>query len=99
MVQWMLFYVAATVFIAVPALILHGIPQSPAGWLLLLLALPVMVLAEWLGEQIFGRNPVSRAIEARTAGQRFSWLRIGWWLCQYLAGVGVVLAVWYWIEH
>jgi uncharacterized membrane protein len=51
-------------------------PTSWPGWLLLLaLAVPVAIAAEFLGDFIF-RNPVVRAVERRTKDQSFSWLRI-----------------------
>jgi hypothetical protein len=53
-------------------------PRTVTGWLVFFaLALPVTLVGEAIGEGLW-RNRVARAIEERSAGQSFSWLRIAY---------------------
>jgi hypothetical protein len=43
------------------------------------LALPALLLSEWLGEGML-TNPLSKSVDRATANSSFSWLRIGYLL-------------------
>lgn len=81
-------YLAASALLGVLVL-LQFYPARPDTWLgwglLFVVALPLTLAAEFLGALVF-RNPLSQAVERRTRGHRFSWLRV-------LTGLGVLLLV------
>ncbi len=57
-----------------------NIATDPVEWLwLFALAIPIQMAGEFAG-QLFFNNRFTRALELRTAGQRFSWLRVGFGL-------------------
>ena len=64
-------------------------PWHPTSWrvwlLFVVLALPVLIAGEWLGQAVF-TNPLSQSVDRATASRSFSWLRIG-----YLVGLAVLL--------
>ena len=64
-------------------------PWHPTSWrvwlLFLILALPILIVGEWLGEAVFN-NPLSQSVNRITATRSFSWLRIG-----YLLGLALLL--------
>jgi hypothetical protein len=65
--------------------------------LLLVIALPVTVLGDWLSEPALSRS-LSLAIEARTGGSRISWLRVGYYLALYVLFAICAVAALYWLE-
>lgn len=73
-------------------------PHSLFQWILLLIiAVPVTVLGEWLSDCALS-NSLSLAIEARTRGSRLSWLRIGYYLALYVIFGICAVAILYWIQ-
>ena len=68
-------------FVAAGLLLLDLWPWHPSSWrawlLFVVLALPVTLLVEWLGETVLN-NPLSRSVDRGTASRSFSWLRIGY---------------------
>jgi hypothetical protein len=55
-------------------------PTSWLGWLAcFVLVLPVTLALEWAG-QFVQKNPISRVVETRTAGQEFSFGRVVFYL-------------------
>ena len=82
-------------------LLMYSFPEHPKtlrGWIALFgFALPVVVAGEYVGQLLLERNPASRAIERRTKGKSFFWLRIGYFLLLLLVvcAVGVGLSRWF----
>lgn len=73
-------------------------PRSLRPWaLLLLIALPVTVLGDWLSDSALSHS-LSLAIEARTKGSRISWLRVGYYLALYVLFAICAVAALYWLE-
>jgi hypothetical protein len=73
-------------------------PRSLRSWaLLLVIALPVTVLGDWLSDSALS-NSLSLAIETRTRGARVSWLRIGYYLALYVLFAICAVAALYWLE-
>ena len=73
-------------------------PHSPVQWILLfVIALPVTALAEWLSDRAL-HNPLSRTVEARTRGSRFSWLRIAYVLAMYILFATCIVAIFCWLQ-
>jgi hypothetical protein len=70
-------------------LLLNLWPWHPTSWrawlLFVVLALPVMIVGEWLAETVFN-NPLSKSVDRATASRSFSWFRIG-----YLLGLALLL--------
>ena len=95
MFPFLAIYVALSVIAAIVSLVASfpNYPHSTSAWLwLLLLALPVQCLLEFLGSLIWN-NKASRAIEFKTAEKRFSWVRIGYGLLCFSVFFGVLFAV------
>jgi hypothetical protein len=68
-------------------------PTSWLGWLLLfMLAIPITLAGEFLGDVIF-RNPASQAAGRRTRHLQFSWLRVLVALVVTLVALGAVLGL------
>jgi hypothetical protein len=73
-------------------------PTSPIEWgLLLVIALPVTVLGEWLVDGT-RKNSLSRAIENKTRAARFAWLRIGYHLALYVLFAVCAIGLFYWLQ-
>ncbi len=91
------FLAAYLVLSALLALVwlLYSYPKHPttaSGWAwLFVLALPAQIGVELLGRLIW-ENQAGRYIEARTAAQSFSWLRIAYRLGVSLALIGAAIA-------
>jgi hypothetical protein len=67
-------------------------PRSWHAWLLLvILALPILIAGEWVGEKML-TNPLSRSVDRATAKRSFSWVRVVYLLALTIA-VLIVLAV------
>ena len=70
-------------------LLLNLWPWHPASWrawlLFVVLALPVMIVGEWLAETVLN-NPLSKSVDRATASRSFSWFRIG-----HLLGLALLL--------
>jgi hypothetical protein len=86
-------YLIVSLF-AAAALLVDTWPQHPKSllhWaLLLLIALPVIVLGEWLTDGLVN-NPLSEIIERGTRRSSFSWARIAYYLAIYvLFGIAAV---------
>jgi hypothetical protein len=68
-------------------------PWHPISWhawlLLVVLALPVLIAGEWLGEKML-TNPLSRSVDRATAESSFSWLRIAYLLAVLVFVLGVL---------
>ena len=72
-------------------------PHSLSGWLVLfVVAVPVTVVGEGIGKFLFS-NPVARAIDAKTEGRSFSWLRISFMLIAMLLFSALVLVILHWL--
>ncbi|MFO1401723.1 MAG: hypothetical protein U1F30_11025 [Steroidobacteraceae bacterium] len=68
-------------------------PHTGLGWAVLFLAaLPALLAIEWSGTLLSQRNRVAEAVERRTRGKAFSWLRVGFQLCALLLVVTAVFA-------
>ena len=95
-------YVALT-FAASFGMLVFAFPHYPktlVGWAaFFLLALPITLVGEAVEERLW-RNRVAQAIERRTEGQSFSWLRIAYGFLIMLALFAVVwgLALFFNIE-
>ena len=93
-------YLLLSAFAAVGVLI-GAFPKYPTtlnGWvLLLLLALPLTIVGELIGEVIW-RNRIARAVEENTAGQSLSGLRIFYALVAMLLLFGLVFSVGYFMQ-
>ena len=73
-------------------------PTTVNGWvLLLLLALPLTIVGELIGEVIW-RNRIAHAVEENTTGQSLSGLRILYALVAMLLLFGLVFTVGYFME-
>lgn len=73
-------------------------PRSLLRWILLLIiAVPVSVLGEWLSDGALSCS-LSLAVEARTRGSQFSWLRIGYYLALYALYAICAVAILYWLQ-
>jgi len=87
-------YLALSLRLAALAL-LQVVPWRPASWLgwtaLLLLALPLSLLGEYVG-QLLWTNRMSRSIEERTRGQAFSWARVAYALVVMVVVLGALIA-------
>jgi hypothetical protein len=72
-------------------------PNSWRAWLMFaVLALPVLIGGEWLGEKML-TNQLSRSVDRATAKTRLSWLRIAYLLAEaivVLTLLGVVQYLW-----
>ena len=93
-------YVLASL-VAAGALLIYWFPKHPTSWLgwlaLFTLGLPALLLAEFLGEVIFFRNPVSQEVERRTKSMGFSWARIGYILLLSLILISIAIALSHWL--
>jgi hypothetical protein len=92
------FYSVVSVFATI-ALLVDTWPHHPTSlraWsFLFVIAFPVTVLGEWLAEGLLS-NPLSAAVERRTARSRLSPMRIAYCLTVYvLLGICAV-AIFYW---
>jgi hypothetical protein len=68
-------------------------PSSTQGWALYaLLALPIVIAGEWIGDRVLD-NRLSRAVDRATRQHQFSWFRIAYLLVLTLALIGLALAV------
>lgn len=68
-------------------------PTSISGWAwLLLLALPIQLGAEFLGDLLW-KNKVAQAIEIQTEQQSFSWLRIAYGVLHFGVIIGGLFAL------
>jgi hypothetical protein len=71
-------YVAVSA-VAALLLLLYLFPDHPnslRGWLILfVVALPIILVGELIAK-FFYKNPHARAVDAKTVGRSFSWLRI-----------------------
>jgi hypothetical protein len=87
--------------LAVLALLIDTWPHYPRSlrpWaLLLVIALPVTVLGDWLSDSALSTS-LSLAIEARTRGSRIPWLRAGYYLALYVLFAICAVAALYWLE-
>jgi len=73
-------------------------PRSLRAWaLLLVIALPVTVLGDWLTDSALSGS-FSLASEARTRGSRIAWLRIGYYLALYVLFAICAVAALYWLQ-
>ena len=93
-------YLIVSVFSAVALLIdtwpLY--PRSVVQWLvLLIIALPVTVLGEWLSDGAL-HSSLSLAVDARTRRSQISWLRTGYVLALYLLFAMCAVAIFYWVQ-
>jgi hypothetical protein len=69
-------------------------PHSLSGWLVFfVVAVPVTVVGEGIAKFVFFSNPVARAIDAKTEGRSFSWLRISFMLITMLLFSALVLVI------
>jgi hypothetical protein len=86
---------------AATALLIDTWPHQPRSFLqwalLLVIALPVTVLGDWLSEHTLS-NPLARVAVSRTKRVRFSWLRIGYCLALYILFAICVVALLYWFQ-
>jgi hypothetical protein len=64
---------------------------------LLIIALPMTVLGEWLSDRAL-HSSLSLAVDARTRRSQFSWLRIGYILALYLLFAMCAVAIFYWLQ-
>jgi hypothetical protein len=89
MLRFLVWYVALSAILC-GMVLLSSFPQRPSswhGWLaLFVLIIPITLVGEGVGE-LLRRNRVTRAVERRTQGSGFSWLRLGYFLV-----VGLLLA-------
>jgi hypothetical protein len=92
-------FVAIYLLVAGAAALLLLIPlwpwrsSSPQGWALYaILALPIMIAGEWIGDKVL-HNRLSRAVDRATRQRQFSWFRIGYLIALTLALIGLALAV------
>ena len=71
----------AVALVAAGLLLLDVWPRHPTSWhawlLFVALALPALLLVEWLAEGML-TNPLSKSVDRATAHSSFSWLRIGY---------------------
>jgi hypothetical protein len=93
-------YLVFSLFAAM-ALLIDSWPRHPRSilqWILLfVIALPVTALGEWLSDSVL-RSPPSLAVEARTRGSQFSWLRIAYLVALYILFAICVVAIFYWLQ-
>src|SRR5690349_17486314 len=92
-------YVAVSA-VAAFLLLLYLFPYHPSSWggwlILLIVALPVILVGEGIG-RFLSSNPLARAVEAKTAGRSFSWLRIFFMLISMLLVGALVLVTLRWL--
>jgi hypothetical protein len=68
-------------------------PETLIDWMLLfLLAIPIVLVGELLGEFLF-RNRLTKAVEHRTQATPFSWLRILYVLGVTITAIATVLLI------
>lgn len=60
--------------------------------MLAVLALPVLIAIEWVGDRLMN-SALSMAVERATAKKRFSWARIGYHLLLVLGALAATIAV------
>jgi hypothetical protein len=91
-------YLTLSVFASV-ALVLDTWPRVPTSrieWtFLFVIALPVTFLGDWLSQGLL-TNPFSVAIERRTRGSTFSWLRVLYLLGLYSLFAICTVSILYW---
>jgi hypothetical protein len=94
-------YIALSMVAGV-ALLVYSFPKHPTTWLgwaaLFGFALPILVIGEFVGDLVLSRNPFSRAIESRTKGKAFSWVRIGYFLTLFLLVGAAFVALNHWLN-
>lgn len=73
-------------------------PTSWLGWILLfLLALPIQIIGEWVGDWFLTKNRLAQHIEEKTSSQQFSVLRIFYGLITLLLVFGLIVGLtWAW---
>ena len=68
------------------------LPSTPGQWLALcLLALPVQLLAEFIGNFLWN-NPLAQSVDRSTSHRSLSLLRIGYGVFAVLACIGLAFA-------
>jgi membrane protease YdiL (CAAX protease family) len=68
-------------------------PTSLRGWIVLVvIAVPVTVIAEWFGDWLL-RNRLSSAVDRATKHSKFSWARIFYVLVVVMVVIAVALLV------
>ena len=66
-------------------------PSSVAGWIgVFALAVPITLVGEFVGQLLFVRNPLSRAVDRRTRHKTFSWARVLFGLLLVVAVVATI---------
>ena len=82
--------------VAAGLLLVNVWPWHPVSWrawlLFVVLAPPVLIAGEWIGEKML-TNPLSRSVDRATARNSFSWLRIAYLLTVVVLVLGVVSMV------
>ena len=67
--------------VAAGLLLLNLWPWHPSSWrtwlLFVVLALPITIVVEWLGETVLNKL-LSKSVDRATASRSFSWLRIAY---------------------
>ena len=73
-------------------------PRSVVHWsMLFIIALPVTVLGDWLTDGAL-QSHLSLAVETRTRGSQFSWLRVKYVLALYILFAICAVAIFYWLQ-
>jgi hypothetical protein len=73
-------------------------PRSLLQWLILLIiALPVTALGDWLSDHALSSS-LSLAVEARTRGAQFSWLRIVYYVALYVLFAICAVGILHWFQ-
>jgi hypothetical protein len=92
-IQFLLLYLGVSLLLALVWAItaFPHFPSTPAqGLWILVLALPVQLAGEFLGERLWN-NRIARRVERSGAGAGFSWLRVGYGLMALLLVCGALL--------
>ena len=71
-------------------------PWHPHSWhtwfLFVILALPISIAGEWVGEKIL-TNSLSRSVDQATAKRSFSWLRVAYLFALAALALGTLAVV------